>query len=56
MVLAIKHGEIPKWLKGPVLKTGRSVITCVGSNPTLSAMKAIPTFIKEDLHIYEKGL
>ena len=31
-------------MKGPVLKTGRSVITCVGSNPTLSAMKAIPTF------------
>ena len=31
-------GGIPKWLKGPVLKTGRSGNWCGGSNPSSSAI------------------
>lgn len=31
-------GEVPKWLKGPVLKTDRSLIRCLGSNPSFSAI------------------
>ena len=30
--------EYPSWLKGPVLKTGRSCKRRVGSNPTSSAI------------------
>ena len=32
-------GEIPKWLKGPVLKTGRSGNRRGGSNPSFSAIR-----------------
>lgn len=31
------HGEIPKWLKGLVLKTGSGVTPSWGSNPHFSA-------------------
>ena len=37
----IKNGGIPKWLKGPVLKTGRSGNRRLGSNPSSSAIKKI---------------
>ena len=29
----INYGGLPKWLKGPVLKTGRSLARRQGSNP-----------------------
>ena len=32
------HGEIPKWLKGLVLKTGSGVTPSWGSNPHFSAI------------------
>ncbi len=32
------YGEVPKWLKGPVLKTGRSCKRRLGSNPSFSAI------------------
>ena len=32
------YAEVPKWLKGPVLKTGRSCERRLGSNPSFCAM------------------
>ncbi len=34
-----RHGEIPKWLKGLVLKTGSGVTPSWGSNPHFSAIE-----------------
>ena len=41
-----KYGGLPKWLKGPVLKTGRSCERRLGSNPRPSAIKKIMSKIK----------
>jgi hypothetical protein len=40
----MSHGEVAKRLTAPVLKTGR-VKALVGSNPTLSAIFSILSFI-----------
>ena len=34
----IQNAEVPKWLKGPVLKTGRSCKRRLGSNPSFCAI------------------
>ena len=35
------HGDVPKWLKGPDSKSGRSVRRRMGSNPIISAKRGV---------------
>ena len=53
------NGNVPKWLKGPLTKSGRGVKACESSNLSVSAMRLgnlIPLFLDLLLTAFSKGL
>ena len=49
------RGDVPKWLKGPHSKCGRSGNRCEGSNPSISAFCYYAQHLLRQVHCFQKN-